>query len=137
MIADFWGCYFFLEVNERGSLIFLEVKKRGSLIFWKQRRSRSRSSADCPVCPILAADFIAQHHVLGASCSARCMPARSSATLVARHRALPTHLLGMLARHHMLPARPRPRLLDAVPLPHVSARYRILDCTPARSATSS
>ena len=42
------------------------VKKRGSLNLWKQGRSRSRSSADCPVHHVLAAAFIAQHHALGA-----------------------------------------------------------------------
>ena len=45
---------------------FLVVKKRGSLNLWKQGRSRSCSSADCPVRLILAAAFIAQHHALGA-----------------------------------------------------------------------
>ena len=39
----------FFGSKERESLIFLVVKKRGSLNFWKQGRSRSRSSADCPV----------------------------------------------------------------------------------------
>ena len=64
------------------------------------------------------------------------MPSRSSAALDARHRALPAHLLGVLTRHRVLPAWPRPCLLSALPSPHVTARCRILDCTPDRSAAS-
>ena len=64
------------------------------------------------------------------------MPSRSSAALVARHRALPARLLGVLTRYRVLPARTRPRLLGALPSPHVAARCRILDCTPDRSAAS-
>ena len=64
------------------------------------------------------------------------MPSLSSAALVARHRALPAGLLGLLTRHRVLSARPRPRLLGALPSPHVAARCRILDCMPDRSAAS-
>ena len=107
---------------------FLVVKKRGSLNLWKQERSRSRSSADCSVRLVLVATFIAH--------TTRWVPSRSSAALVACHRALPARLLGVLTCHRVLPARPRHRLIGALPSPHVAARCRILDCTPDRSAAS-
>ena len=64
------------------------------------------------------------------------MPSRSSAALVACHRALLARLLGVLTCHCVLPARPWSRLLGALPSPHVAARCRILDCTTDRSAAS-
>ena len=106
----------------------MEVK-RGSLNLWKQGRSRSRSSADCPVHLVLAAAFIAQHHALGA-----LLFLRRSCRMSLRV-ACPSAWCAHMSPRATCPG--RGLASSALSLrPHVAARCRILDCTPDRSAAS-